>query len=238
MQINIAVALAVSLVLIGGATFNRFANNKTASPTLSVVNNPIESKEELLKAYLTNTKSTTTEESLTGTDLVGRQLMIDYLNLASRGQADPDSLAVLVDRYVESIPTLNQKRQISYADIKIGVNSKESFQLYANKLESIYQKYSIPPSAEADYEFLATTATSYEGRAQELMGLTVPAKLALAHLGLVNSSLSNSSAFKAMAGAEQDPMTAMAGLSVMNSGLDKEVEILKEISQILKFNGI
>src|SRR3989344_9583376 len=99
MHKGIFAAIFIAMALIGLAPCQRVNPSGNASPQLSVINTKKESEEayqDLLKTYLEEGSSTA--EDLTGTDLIGRQLVLDYLSLAQSGQATAASLTTLAER--------------------------------------------------------------------------------------------------------------------------------------------
>lgn len=240
MQKGIAAALAVSVILIGGATSARFASHKKTEPTLSAVSNPIESKDNLISAYLKNSTSTRAEaENLTGTDLVGRQLILDYIALARAGEATPNNLSALAERYTESIPTLLVPTTVSYFDLKIVSNSQVNLGNYSKALDKIYRNYASEilrvDSQDPQFELMADT---YSSAAIELKSLSAPSALADSHLILVNIYLENTTAANALSNYQNDPARSFAGLIVIRNNAEKEQETLGKIKAILDENGI
>src|SRR3989344_5484480 len=98
MRSRTILAVILSLVLVIGASLTRLNKNSYNSATLTAVERPLASNEyeDLIKNYLENTPtSTSTPADLTNTDLIGRQLLTDYLNLNSAGQATDANINTL-----------------------------------------------------------------------------------------------------------------------------------------------
>ena len=256
MRLGLALALLVSTLLIGTASWYRFATTKYVQSDLVAIQ-PFDtenaySEEEILSDFLRpkTASSTFPEGPLSNTDIIGRQLIMDYIGLAASGGTDTKSISILVDRYIESIPTLNQAATISTAELRTISNTKSNFQNYATGLTKIYKEYATQISAAyqgvgrveglnpAIYSFALTASNAYAEAALKLKNLPVPASLASTHLQLVNSYYSSAAAMRAIAETERDSVSAFAGMTVLSENTDKEKVLLTEISQILTSNGI
>lgn len=257
MRFNIALSLCLSLFLIGGATWSRFATGDKLEANLIAVEKTRQANkdyyDDVVLPVLENsaTSSAPAAEPLTGTDLVGRQLILDYVSLAQSGQADESSVQSLADQYVESIPTLVAPEQISYSDIKIGPNTLESFAKYSVDLTKIQTDYSNqmgrlnPAALTGDKESLSAYAQYalassriYRETAERLRSLAVPPALAQNHFLLINTYLSNASAMDAMTKIVTDPATGFAGMMLLGDSVPKEQELLVKIGEILTSNGV
>jgi|SRR3989344_7507336 len=255
MRFRLALALLVSVILIGAASWSRFLTADPTQPGIAVVDQFGEQDEYsavLLQEFLKpkTTSATSSNDTLTNTDLIGRQLIMDYVGLAASGGAGIESINALAERYVESIPTLNNAPKISYLDINIVTNTKTNFENYSNELVKIYARHSesidIASASVNDitslnniyYAFAKNTEKTYGDTAQELKNLPVPNSLATAHLKLVNKFLSNVTAMKSIYDVEEDPVMAIAGLITVKDNMEEEIVILEEIEQILRANGI
>ncbi len=247
-------ALVISVALIGGALWFRFVRIPPFSATLVSVSEieQFASEEAFLNDFVgaSTAPSVTSTTTLSNTDLIGRQLILDYVDLATSGQATEANINVLANQYVNSVPALSRATEISYADLKTVPDARNNFQNYADELIKIHRTYAedisrayagkVNPNIlnQAMYSFVLTFSTAYTEAALKLKGLPVPTSLAPTHLRLVNSYLSSAAAMKAVSNAEQDSATALAGLITFNENLGKEDAILNEISQILNSNGI
>ena len=256
MRSGVILAVLASLVLVGGAFWYRFQTPEP-TPNLVAVTNETPTSEAFYNELFANfvnaassTSATTPEDPKTGTELIGRQLMLDYLNLAGTGQATEANLQALADQYVESIPTLNYASRVTFGDLVIVGNDKEDFRTYSNGLGMIYQKHAGAVTSgssmeevsnsitNAHYAFLKKAGQSYTDQAIDLKNLPVPAKLANAHLKLVNLHLSSGAALESFSKTEEDPASGFAGVIILNQNLNEETTILQEIGTILSQNGI
>lgn len=254
MRFRLALALSVSVLLIGVASWSRFGTTDYVQPNIVAIeqlgtNNDYE---EILNDFIEpKTASTTPPEiPLSNTDLIGRQLILDYINLAASGQVTETRITTLANRYVENIPTLNEIVALTYTDIKTVPDSKNNFENYSNELAQIYVEHAqhinkvytgkVTGDSLNDtfYKFAKDVAIIYGNTAQKLKNLPVPIALASNHLKLVNTHFSSATSMESVFETEKDPLTSLAGFIAMNENLDKEIIILKEISQIIKANGI
>ncbi len=254
MRTRLALAIFVSILLVGTASWSRFSTTSYTQPDLIAIKNmgagDIQD-ETFLKDFL-NPKtvgSASTTETLSNTDLIGRGLIMDYIGLAASGGAGTDSINALADRYIESIPTLNKAVALSLTDLKIVPDNKLNFQQYADQITKIYKAYanSINQiSADGNlntlnlqlYSSALSFSNTYTDTVTKLKSLPVPNALSQAHLELINNYLSSATAMKALSETEKDSASAFAGLIALNDNMGKEKVILDTISQILTVNGI
>ncbi len=240
MHPGLIASLLISLVLVGGAVFYRLSDkNSNPSYGLTVVSSSETDEEKgfldnfIKKDDVSSTQATTT--TLTTSDLIGRGLISDYVNLAVNQKNDPGNINTLVNQYVESIPTLIVSEQISYLDLKTTSNTKENFEEYAqtfakvmSTLSQTIQKDDSPQNISKAY----TTAVDVFKKTD------VPLSIGSQHLQLINSYLSTSAGMSALSKMVEDPTTAFSGLTVVNANVEKELRLVKEIANILKLNGI
>jgi len=251
MRFRLALAFSVSILLIGVASWSRFTNVEKIQPSIVAIETNEGNYQDFLQDFLEpkTVGTTTPSEPLTNTDLIGRQLIMDYIGLAAGGDASTASIDALAERYVESIPTLNNALTISYIDLRVVSNTKVNFENYSTQLGNIYIKHSERINRayaevigtdlnNAYYSAAKEAGMIYENTAMELKNLPVPVSVALSHLKLVNKHLSSAAALESISETEKDPMTAFAGLVAVNENLDEEIVILKQIGQLLKTNGI
>lgn len=255
MQFRLVLALSISILLIGVASWSRFTIlGKTPAGIIAVeqLGTSDNDYSEIINDFIEpKTASTTPRETpLSGTDLIGRRLILDYIGLAASGEVTEANIAALADQYVKSVPTLNQAVVINPTDIKAVSNSQSNFQNYANTLTKIHSEYaervgnayaggnSINDLGPELYSFTSTFSSAYTNAAVKLQNLSVPASLVPTHLEVVNSYLSSAAAMKAISEAEQDSVAAFAGLITLKENASKEDALLNEISRILTSNGI
>jgi hypothetical protein len=253
MRFRLALALSISVLLIGGASWTRFSRADTYHADLAVVPSAALTADyqNLLAASATLSTSTPkTQEPLTETDLIGRQMILDYISLAANGQATDATVNDLANRYIESLSTLNRASTISQAEIKIVANDKANFQEYANVLAQIHIEYAKqinksgntinidPDNPSLDPEVTGRFQKAYALAASKLTDLSVPLTLVPSHLKLVNSYMSSAEAMKHIAAMDKDVISAFASLIVANENLTKETAALDEIARILTSNGI
>lgn len=251
MRSGISLALLASLLLIGAASWYRFNAAEEYRADLIVLSNQDDrTYQELLRSYVAQASSTPLQESLSATDLISRQLIGDYLNLALSGGASPTNIDALANQYVESVPTLSGTATISILDVETLANTVSNFKDYEHKLNDIHEAFANRVSGAypgernleilgpALYSFLDLLSTSYEEAAVKLRGLVVPAALASSHVELINSYALNATALRSLAATEKDPAVAFAGLLAINQNIDRGEEILAEMDLILSKNGI
>ena len=256
MRFRLALALSLSLLLIGVATWDRFAApyEYKAPSVVAIEQFGIngDSYEAVVQDFTEPKSEEVTPpstEPLSNTDIVGRQMIMDYITIAAGGQATEANLTNLANQYVSSLPALLTFHKISYADLKTVSNAKENLRSYADAFDQIYIEHStrinnvlagsnIVVSPENYYALIGKSSSMYEDLSLELKNLPVPLLLASTHAELVNIELSSAAATKAVLKMEEDPATGFAGLIHIGANLDHEISLLKEIEQILKANGV
>lgn len=255
MRARLILAFSVSIMLIGVATWSRFASADKPPANIVAINQAeinLDDSEEVLNDFLTpkTTVSVDPAESLSSTDLIGRQLILDYVGMAASGGAGTESIDALANKYVESISTLNNAPSISYTDLKTVSNTRANFQNYADKITKIYKAYEVDMKEAGIneenikaldptlYSSTATFSKIYDEAATGLKNIPVPVVLLQSHTDLINTYLSSAGAMKAVSNTELDSARAFAGLVALNENIDREQGLLKEIAQILTSNGI
>ena len=151
MRFRLALALSVSILLIGVASWSRFGTTKYVRSNLIAVEqlgtNEIYDEEEVVKDFLEPKPETVSapapEKPLTDTDIISRNLILDYIGLAMNGQATEMSISALANQYAEKVPTLHKIVKVGYQDIKITSDSKANFNNYSNELGKIYNEHTV-----------------------------------------------------------------------------------------------
>lgn len=255
MPFRIALALSLSVMLVGAASWWRFSTVQYVKPVLTTV--------EQLDAYglsdddfirdFTEPKPEEVivkKEPLSQTDIIGQQLIMDYIGLATSGGAGPQSINALAEQYASIIPTLSKPDKLGYQDVKMAPNTTSSLKIYSEELGKIYVTHSLNINKiytsgiegvsldKAYYSFAKEASLEYRNVVNELRKLPVPLPLATFHLELINIHLSNLAAMESIAQAQEDPLVAFAGFVSANESSGREVAALEEIGKILKTNGI
>lgn len=141
MRNRVAFALFLSLLLVGTATWMRSENySENPSYSLTEVKNTSPKDDSFsIESFLgiKENKAESEEVELSKTDIIGRQLILDYVELATSGQATEANIAALAERYVESIPNLNTVTKISPFDVKSVANNLANFQRYNDEASII-----------------------------------------------------------------------------------------------------
>ena len=248
MRLRIFSALFLSVFLILGAALVKAREAKTLpNQIVSVENGPT----NLPESYIPTEESdlslgipSTIEEKLTTTDLVGRQMILDYVNLAASGKATDETVTNLANKYTESIGGLSQSRKISYLNIETTPNSKQSFFDYENELTDINLSFekqlSKLSSASAStmedsamYSAASVISSAYDIASSRLMKLKVPVSLVQAHVKLVNAYLGSAESMRSMSLGDSDPAVAFAGAVSVSSALESAETALIEIEGIM-----
>lgn len=255
MRVRLALAFSIALLFVGLASWYRLANTNEVPANILAVETSSDNPNygDILPEFTgLETASTTPRETkpLSNAGLLGRGLILDYVDLVASGQADDKSLLALADRYAESVPTFSVAPTISYRNLQGVSDTETNLRSYASSLELIHQEYAesvrrsaldnsnpvnLGPSMSA---LLSDFSLAYEVAASRLKNIPVPLSLVPLHLELVNSYLSSATAMRAITKSDEDPALAFAGLANLNVNLNKESLILGEIARNLNADGI
>ncbi|MBX4195798.1 hypothetical protein KW796_02495 [Candidatus Parcubacteria bacterium] len=247
MRFRILLALSLSIVLIFGATWTR--RSTLSQPVLVSVESPASisgSTPDSADLSYDESISRAKNDPLSTTDLVSRQLLLDYINLSSTGQATPDNLDSLASQYVEKISALSQTPKISLMDLNTVADSKASLTAYdksvtaieTEKIETVNRAYvKIADSADI-YSLTEAIASAYKKASEKLKSIPVPASVAQKHAELINNYIATSAGMESITDTNGDSIAAFAGIAAINDAVGKEDQILNEIAAILMKNGI
>jgi len=245
MRIKTAFALCLSILLVGTTTYWRISTVQYVKPVLATVEQLDAygiSDKDFLKDFTEPKaeKAPANEKSLSQTDIIGRQMIMDYIALAASGEADATSINNLANEYISLIPKLNGPGKITYDEVKTAPNIKESFQYYSDELAKIYIAHTehLNTAGISPETFAQSANISYRQIVYELENLAVPFPLVPVHTELVNLQLSNLSAAESIIKGDEDPIVAFAGFVAINENLEKEIAVLKKIEQVLKNNSV
>lgn len=253
MRVKIVIAILFFVSIIGIASWYRYSNNTEALPILVAESGPTITTDykNILENYIRQRSATSTQEvALSGTDLISHQLIVDYVKLATSGNATSESIDALAEQYVEKVPYLNNVAEISLKEIETVPALKINYQNYANNLIKIEKTYKETiASAYTDtkslsvpgpelYNFSRVSGTAFEKAASDLIKLEVPVPLADLHRQLINIYRNNAAALLSISNTEQDAASSFAGIIVLNNNLDKAEKVLLEIIKIMNENGI
>lgn len=251
MRTPLVASILVSLVLIGGAVGYRVSNIEEKKVALETIESKNIDWQEISAQVASNASSTTkSQAALNKTDLIGRQLIFDYVELATSGQASEETITSLAEKYVDSIPTLIKAETVSVFDL-VGVpDAQENFKTYGDNLNYIYtdlilsisEKYpntKLDTALKNNPEALAgSMGEAYGGAAQALKKISVPNSLLSIHVKFVNNYLSSAAALKSISLTDKDPAVAFAGLIAFDTSNNEEDIIMSEISRILTSKGL
>jgi len=254
MHRRLGIALSFSALLIGGAALHRFAYAEKTSPYLAAADSLDAGGESTALSdtdLLPDTAATSTDdEKLTTTDLIGRQLFMDYLDLAQNGQATDANIEKLGDNYAANIVRLDTPGTYTPPTLSVVPDSKDSFKAYASAFSALYNSYTerakINFSEAGDISDLANPNFSsamkdmsslYSKAAKDLAALPVPTSLVSAHQQLITLYMDNARALGVLSGIGTDPAAAYAALGTQAKNSQAEKDILAQIAGTLALNG-
>lgn len=252
MRFRILLSLSLSLVLISGAAWYRLSANTAISKLVSINSESSSALAVNIDDYTGGDEPkdpSAPAETLTKTDLVSRQLISDYINLAASGQATTDNLNSLVSRYVESVPNLAESPTVNVASVKIVPDNKANFSAYYDSITGIQtdhiDKRNSAYSGSGDitlgsdiYSVAKKLATTYEDSAGKIESTPVPTSLASVHIKLINNYLSSAAAMTAVSNTDKDSAGSLASLLTFDKNLEQEAAIITSMNRILNENGL
>ncbi len=259
-RFRLTLAILMTVLLIGVASFKRFAQPSTYVANLAAIKQAEAISAEAaanallaenyadLEAATSNASSTA---GLSNTDLISRQFMSSYLSMAADGNATDENIDALGNQFADSITTLNSYKSEVMSDLSLVTDSQSHFQAYATELSTIYSKYQTLTistmktagniSDTSSPHFASTMkalAVIFDRAAKELEGTDVPASLADDHLKLINNYLSSASAFSALARVSTDSASAYGALATQSENSAMESSIMQNIQSTLAIKGI
>ena len=252
-KFRLGVALFVSILLIGGATYTRLKSAPTPSPDLVAVTPHADTdtapSEDLAAGSIAT--GSTTPQNLNSTDLVTRQLFTDYLSLAATGQATDDNVAALGAQYANSVVDTASPSSINLDSLALVSDSKANFEAYSKAVSNIYNKYhnlagtTIKGAGSLDsisapnfVPTMSTLATLYERAATELEAVPTPTSLATSHLALINTYLGNVETLRALTNITRDPIASYGILAKASAQGGDEDNALLGIRGMLLIHGV
>jgi hypothetical protein len=253
MSFRIGAAIFISVLLVVGAFWYRSAISYNApvfglAGVNSVGDN--EKYERFLNEYLTsNSDSTSKQKEITVSSIIGRELLMDYVDLASRGEASDAKIWALAESYVDNIPSITRAATVSYFELKVIPSTPADLKAYSSRLLQIHQEHTKEAEkiagkntnfalSPALYTVTDSLSRTYTSMALKLKDVPVPAVVASANLGLINTYLLNAQALKDIAEAETDPARAFAAAVTLDKNLAVAKGFLNEIDRLLLTNGI
>jgi hypothetical protein len=253
LRFNLAFSLVISFVFIAGATWFRISHNKPVPQSLSVEsaqNDLAIYQGSPLDVYIGEGKNSTSTDKLNSTDLLGRQLFSDYLNLNSNHQVTPENINKLASSYADSILNLQTSSKIDRSKVTVTADSPEAIGKYGNAVFEIRTRYgklvekSLAQNKFTDAsgpefsKFMSSVSTIYKQVADEMQNLPVPASLVDNHVKLVNNYLSSSESARSLSNLSQDSLSAYAALNSYATTEEEEGNLLTNIQVALVSNGI
>lgn len=252
MRLSVLSALCVSLALIIGASWFK-TDTVVKNPNLLSVEVPLssnlESYEPTSVADLKATSEATNEEPLTTTDLVSRQLLIEYMNLAASGGASEEAINNLASKYAETVPTLGEQQKKNISEIKVVSNEQKSFLNYSEIMTDIIGSHStkvesillngegVEELGPELYSVAQSLSNIYRETSLKILSVPAPLSLSQIHLDLINTYLAISQATEYMTKTDEDPVMAFAGTVMFKDSASKEAPLLSEINRILNQYG-
>lgn len=229
MRLGIGVALSFSILLVGVAGYFR---THVAKPLAAVV-----SVDNLTEPVLVdNTPSTTTpatnsEDSLTTTDLVSRQMMLDYLALANMQQDSQQNIDNLANKYANKVDSLYSPPPAGQIDLNIVADNRQNYKNYSATISNFVNEMGSADSANQgdDIALMKALASTYSKAVTELSTMAVPNGVSSLHRDLINKLAESAKALSVINDENADPMIAISDLSALYQNMSIEEGIIKNI---------
>ncbi len=169
-------------------------------------------------------QSENTEENLTETDKIGRDLFALSAAL-EQNDTDIEALQKMAEEIGREVTSKGFTNQFRLADIKTVKTTKQSLETYYQTISRIYKKYpalgteltEIATASDTgvieDPGSLQATATAYQALAQEFAKISVPIGVSSHHLGIINSLDHIGSSIQLIIKMEEDGINALVGAS-------------------------
>jgi len=251
---RLGIALSFSALLIGSATLHRFAYAQKPAPYLAAATSEapnIDSEDtSLTDTALLPDATDTPSEQLTTTDLIGRQLFMDYLDLAQNGQATDANIEKLGDNYAANLARIDTPAPYTPVALNVVPDSSQAFKAYSSAFSALYNKYTnqarVNMSAAGDMSDLANPNFSsamqdmsvlYSRAVKELAAISVPSSLADEHQKIIELYTDNARALRALSQINTDPASAYAALGTQAKNTQAEKDTIASIASTLALNG-
>ncbi len=247
MRFSILSALFVSVALIGGAGWFKTTNVKNPPQTITPVDRASDSGlDTYTPTSVADLSANSLDEggaNLTTTDLVGRQLISDYLSLAGGSDVSEESLTKLGEKYANSIAEIESSTKIDPSTLTTVSDTKANLEKYSEELSLVensrvdeLNRISENESVANEsliYKTAGDISSIYEDAGERLMSISVPSSLLTLHTNLVNSYLSVSAGMKSLSKVEEDSVLSFAGVISAQSGIKAGQTIVRDIVEIL-----
>jgi len=249
-------ALSISIALIGGALWFRFGKVEYVPQNIVVLENidTLTSEDSSLADFKLST-TTGSNEPLTSTDQLSRQLFSDFITLKSQDQVTSSNIDVIATKYAESISSADISsipvNAVNINQIVVVSDTEENFASYGAAIINIRAKYKnlvaslsgestnlTDPESGAFYVFMGEAGKLYQVAAKELISIRTPVSLSSNHMSLINSYLKSAGLMELISNTPQDPLKAYPALNTYIQSSGEESALLLNIQQILQAYGI
>ncbi len=188
------------------------------------------------------------------TDVLSRQVFSNFMVLKTSGSLNNQNVDYLAnDLSSQILDSVSGARVYSSADLKIVENaSLEDLKIYGNSFFLIRDKYQnlyISKSIAHDSPFIDSSETGivnsfsliseiYSKILPDLIKLPVPSQLTSVHLKLINLYSSSAYSLKKYINIDNDPVSAIAGLSQYGKNATQEESTVEQIANYFRQSGI
>jgi len=199
----------------------------------------IEKKKEEVQKQNNISVTDLENEDLNQTEVFARQFFSTVVLTSQSGELTQDSIQSFSDSLSDVVSNNSIKDQFSLIDLKLSNVTKDAYKkslepifapLRNRKVSEVDILYSISKGSDIDPELLNQNIKIYSDLANSLVNVSAPHSAAGIHLALINSSAKVSIALISLKEIEDNPLSAMTGLSqyVRYSGeLEKALEDLQ-----------
>lgn len=199
-----------------------------------------------------NLSTATTNQQISNTDKLGREIFSKYAELKQSGNTNSDTATKMVQDLIEQ-SIINSSGPTIYSISEVKVNQDTSLAVakqYGNEVGNI-MKSNAPSQNEVtlayqgmqkeDYSFLKVVnanLTAYEKILSQLLALSVPKNLVGYHISMLNGMSSLIFVDSSLSRVESDPLSSLVGLSEYQNSITYLSNGVQGLKDFFTISGI
>lgn len=252
MRRGVTLAITLSLILVIGAFWMKNSGPNSGANLISgkAKTGQLSGTNEAFLNSILKASSAEKQEPITDTDLMGRQLLMEYVSLAKGGEVDEKELTALAEKYVQGIPAIAPSVEITSKELRVVPDNQANFERYLAVATKIVEEYrrrvATAEQKPVNFNVFGTDvmtltqnlSKAYLYAAENLKAMEVPSSLASSHLKLVNMYLTNAASMESITNVDANAAQAFAGMLSVNTNIEMEKATLEEINAILSTYGL
>lgn len=222
-----------------GDGFKDWEEILAGSDPLSATSTPQTIQDSQKNTVVSKPKSTSTEQTLTLTDAISRDLFTRFAALKSNDSLDATAKAQLVSDLVANYDSENTTPLFGMRDIKIVGASKDELSAYADAFKLIVNTrlglMAVALQGKTDTTFIAK---AYRQISRDLLKVPAPTPLAELHLATINNYENLANAVEGLIDYEKDPVKGVVALKTFRAADQQRVDLYTSLSSYLSKSGI